>query len=78
MAKALDSELRALGIPFFALKHSLVSSTPPPDKAKTEQPPPPGTENEKMEKKERETVTREELFSLQRRMLELLQDLCKE
>ncbi|KAL2003118.1 hypothetical protein VTN02DRAFT_4979 [Thermoascus thermophilus] len=74
MAKALDSELRALGIPFFALKHSLVSSTPPPDEAK----PPPGTENEKREKKEKETVTREELLSLQRRMLELLQDLCKE
>ncbi|KAL2012748.1 hypothetical protein VTN00DRAFT_273 [Thermoascus crustaceus] len=71
MAKALDSELRALGIPFFALKHSLVSSTSPPDKTDT-------TEQQQKRGDTTTTVTREELLSLQRRMLELLQDLCKE
>jgi Protein of unknown function (DUF2458) len=58
LAKAVDSELRGLNIPFFAVKHSLVASL-----EKDENP---------------DTISRDELLALQRRMLELLENLCKE
>ena len=53
MAEAMDRELRALGIPFFAIRPNLVQYD----------------DNE---------LTREALAALQRRMLDLLQDLCCE
>ncbi|KAJ9231199.1 hypothetical protein DTO207G8_2860 [Paecilomyces variotii] len=72
MAKALDSELRALGIPFFAVKHSLVKAEA--EKAISQ----PSATRTKPEGSGDGTLSREELSALQRRMLELLQDLCKE
>ncbi|KAJ9302253.1 hypothetical protein DTO271G3_1119 [Paecilomyces variotii] len=72
MAKALDSELRALGIPFFAVKHSLVKAEA--EKAISG----PSATRTKPEGSGDGTLSREELSALQRRMLELLQDLCKE
>lgn len=73
MAAALDSELRSLRIPFFVIKSHLVSEqrsllaeTKPKSKDGTDQ------------EKKSGPISREELIALQRRMLDLLQDLCKE
>lgn len=75
MAKALDSELRALGIPFFAVKHTLVKAAASEgDKAISES----SAIHTKLEGSEDGTLSREELSALQRRMLELLQDLCNQ
>lgn len=94
MARAMDAELRNLGIPFFAIKPSLVV----PDEQKNNN----GNKKDKevragedrshpslglssavgtaAERKDTSTTTisRTELLTLQRRMLELLQDLCKD
>lgn len=75
MSKALDSELRALGIPFFAVKHSLVRVIA----GEAEKPrPEPSTTHADPDGNGNGTLSREELWALQRRMLELLQDLCRE
>jgi hypothetical protein len=63
MATALMSELRGLDIPFFALKQSLVVESDRPSEVG-------GLDSGK--------VTKAELVELQRRMLGLLEDLCKE
>ncbi|PLB54269.1 hypothetical protein P170DRAFT_442390 [Aspergillus steynii IBT 23096] len=62
MAEAMAAELRGLQIPFFSIKPGLVDSS-----SETNSHPLSG-----------EILTREELSGLQRRILELLQDLCKE
>lgn len=62
MAKALDTELRHLGTPFFAIRSELV-----------------GSEHSIGETVGRSAmIPKEELVQLQRRMLGLLGDLCKE
>lgn len=62
MAKALDVELRRLGMPFFAIRPELI-----------------GSESSDGEAIGNPTVIpKEELAKLQRRMLGLLEDLCKE
>ncbi|KAL1861918.1 hypothetical protein Plec18170_000742 [Paecilomyces lecythidis] len=75
MAKALDSELRALGIPFFAVKHTLVKAAAGEGgKAMSES----SAIHTKLEESEDGMLSREELSALQRRMVELLQDLCNQ
>ncbi|KAJ5092119.1 hypothetical protein NUU61_006989 [Penicillium alfredii] len=65
MADALIAELRGLRIPFFVLRSGLVRDSPAGGDVKSSDQAASG-------------VTRNELADLQRRMLELLQDLCKE
>jgi hypothetical protein len=72
MSRALDSELRALGIPFFAIQHKLVR---PPSMVETVNYSTP-VEAEGTESKD--IISTEQLAAFQRRMLELLQDLCIE
>lgn len=62
MATALVSELKGLDIPFFALKQSLVLGDTPSETAEKGSP----------------NVTKSELVDFQRKMLNLLEDLCKE
>lgn len=70
MADAMTAELRGLKIPFFVIQKSLIQEpselgsigVPSQDK---------GSEGSAK-------VAKDELASFQRRMLELLQDLCKE
>lgn len=71
MAEALTAELRGLKIPFFVLQRSMILE--------------PSADAENISSKTDEDglhtspkLTKPELFDLQRRMLELLQDLCKE
>ncbi|OJJ81141.1 uncharacterized protein ASPGLDRAFT_133324 [Aspergillus glaucus CBS 516.65] len=64
MAQALTLELRGLGIPFFSIKRDLVT-----DDHKN---------NDDHDKQHKDKLPRDELSALQLRMLELLQDLCKE
>ncbi|KAL1968524.1 hypothetical protein VTN77DRAFT_1734 [Rasamsonia byssochlamydoides] len=89
MSKAMESELRNLGIPFFAIKPSLIA---PEDKKKdradelrSSDPLLLGAASASAsapttaERKETTTmISKVELLTLQRRMLELLQDLCKD
>ncbi|EAW11818.1 uncharacterized protein ACLA_005740 [Aspergillus clavatus NRRL 1] len=74
MAEAMTSELRALRIPFFTLRENLISevSKHPRDDASASHSPH-GSGSTKGD-----PLTREEVSVLQRRMLELLQDLCRE
>lgn len=87
MARAMDSELRNLGIPFFAIRSSLVVTDEQKNNKKEEGRA--GTDGSlglssavgtAAERKEATstTISRTELLTLQRRMLELLQDLCKD
>ena len=69
MSKALDSELRTLGIPFFAIKYEKVL----PQSTST------GNETAKRSESDiKDYLSTEELHAFKKRMLELLQDLCKE
>ncbi|KAJ5180474.1 hypothetical protein N7492_003684 [Penicillium capsulatum] len=70
MAEALTAELRGLRVPFFVLQRSMIkdSSVAEGISSKSD-----GTHLDVGPK-----LTRLELVDLQRRMLELLQDLCKE
>lgn len=72
MARALDVELRGLGIPFFAIRHSLV--LPPSDA--------PADNNSHSSSSvgagSKSVISKDELVAFQKRMLELLEDLCKE
>lgn len=72
MAQALTLELRGLGIPFFSLRRDLVLDHSFDSKDISQ-----AHENGKGDGGEK-MLTREELAVLQRRMLELLVDLCKE
>ncbi|OJD15119.1 hypothetical protein AJ78_04604 [Emergomyces pasteurianus Ep9510] len=62
MSKALDAELRGLGIPFFTIQHKLVDSSfePASDSPSSE------------------LLKPDDLTALQLRMLQLLEDLCKD
>ena len=72
MAKALDSELRELGIPFFAIKYSLVC---PQSRLQAEG----NTVSLRIEETDQNhSISTEELAKFQQRMLDLLEDLCKE
>ncbi|PGH13643.1 hypothetical protein AJ79_03491 [Helicocarpus griseus UAMH5409] len=62
MSKALDAELRGLGIPFFAIQHKLVESPSTPT----------------LDTEPSAALTPDQLTALQLRMLQLLEDLCKE
>ncbi|EFE40717.1 conserved hypothetical protein [Trichophyton verrucosum HKI 0517] len=68
MSKALHSELKAMGIPFFAIKEELIQPAPLGPSSKPENT---GNSTERC-------ITAEEAKALQLRMLDLLQDLCKE
>jgi hypothetical protein len=90
MAQALDSELRMLGIPFFVLKPALVapaslsSNTEYNDQQTSnviEMRPEPSPDLSKRTttiKTTKELLSRDELLASRRRILELLQDLCKD
>jgi hypothetical protein len=71
MAEAMTAELRGLKIPFFIIQQSLIQEP-------SESEPIPGSSTQDKGLEGSATLTRDELASLQRRMLELLQDLCKE
>lgn len=70
MGDAMLNELRTLDVPFFCISKSLVDRET--DKAEDEH----GPGRPDQEKQGRLPV--DELAALQRRMLELLQDLCRE
>ncbi|RJE18923.1 hypothetical protein PHISCL_08741 [Aspergillus sclerotialis] len=65
MAEALTLELRTLGIPFFSIRQSFISDRSPKG-------------DQLGQSGNQPTVLRSDLSAFQRRMLELLQDLCKE
>lgn len=71
MAEALTAELRGLKVPFFTLQPSLIRE--PSSDVGNISSNPDGTHPHVSAK-----LTKTELITLQRRMLELLQDLCKE
>ncbi|PGH21358.1 hypothetical protein AJ80_03275 [Polytolypa hystricis UAMH7299] len=70
MSKALDTELRAFGIPFFAIQHDLVR---PPSDSEADI-----TSANAAKTKQKDSISAEELSALRKRMLELLEDLCKD
>ncbi|KAL2843667.1 hypothetical protein BJY01DRAFT_248563 [Aspergillus pseudoustus] len=72
MADAMIAELRALHIPFFCLKQSLIANGTTDQKMVQSQ----GSASATVDGQGRISV--DELSALQRRMLELLQDLCRE
>ena len=65
MVKSITEDLKTIGIPFFAVKPALLTSGP-----KSQLPPETSDGTS--------TVSVEELKTLQKRMLELLEDLCKD
>lgn len=69
MADALAAELRGLKIPFFALKQSLIAESSVSGTAQ---------DKDVLDDRASSKVSKSELVALQRRMLELLEDLCKE
>lgn len=71
MADAMTAELRGLKIPFFVIQKSLIQESSELDSSEASSAQGNGSEGSFQ-------VTKAELASLQRRMLELLQDLCKE
>ncbi|KAF4213365.1 hypothetical protein CNMCM8980_000645 [Aspergillus fumigatiaffinis] len=74
MAEAMTFELRRLGIPFFTIKESLISDAPKaPQHGISRRP-----QSTESASQHQALLSRDELSVLQRRMLELLQDLCKE
>ena len=86
MSRAMESELRNLGIPFFAIRSSLIAPVVGEETNKEEkngkdkpllsssiQTPTPTAE-----RRDTVMISRADLVTLQRRMLELLQDLCKD
>jgi hypothetical protein len=71
MADAMTAELRGLKIPFFVIQKSLIQESSESQAIEAS-----STKNNAPEGSLK--VTKAELASFQRRMLELLQDLCKE
>ncbi len=72
MAKAMTAELMNLGVPFFGMK-SDVLRTRPKKEARS------GYEGlADVAKSNEDKLGEDELMKLQKRMLELLEDLCKE
>ncbi|KAL3463794.1 hypothetical protein BJX64DRAFT_111328 [Aspergillus heterothallicus] len=72
MADAMTAELKALQIPFFCLKQGLIINEAADQKGGQGQGPAGVTESTQGR------ISVDELSALQRRMLELLQDLCRE
>ncbi|KAM5478925.1 hypothetical protein McanCB56680_006008 [Microsporum canis] len=68
MSKALHSELKALGVPFFATKQELIQPVSSDDNSKLAE----------VNGSAETCITEEETRQLRLRMLELLQDLCKD
>jgi hypothetical protein len=73
MSDALMAELRGMGIPFFTLRRDLVL-----DSSGTEESSSSLRQNQIDSTSASVPITRAELIKLQQRMLELLEDLCKE
>ncbi|KAL2824603.1 hypothetical protein BDW59DRAFT_147188 [Aspergillus cavernicola] len=71
MADAMLAELRGLNVPFFCVKRDLVTDEADNDIHSS------GHGRGTLEKQDR-TISIDELSALQHRMLELLQDLCRE
>ena len=69
MVNATMAELQGIGIPFFGLKRELVLKEGEDDKKTND-----GVKNESGRKKLRD----DEVLVLQRRVIELLEDLCQE
>lgn len=69
MARSMESELRRLGVPFFCINHTLVSTAEIDEGETTSLP---AEEGGKKTKK----ISKEELEGLKRRVLDLLVDLC--
>ncbi|PYI10550.1 hypothetical protein BO78DRAFT_393972 [Aspergillus sclerotiicarbonarius CBS 121057] len=74
MSEAMGAELRTLRIPFFTIKKTLVSESTTKSPEVARQP----SGNHYDPGKQRLLLSHEELSTLQLRMLELLQDLCRE
>ncbi|GAQ05656.1 hypothetical protein ALT_2977 [Aspergillus lentulus] len=74
MAEAMTFELRRLGIPFFTIKESLISDAPKAPQHGISR----RLQSTESASQHQALLSRDELSVLQRRMLELLQDLCKE
>ncbi|KAL1956487.1 hypothetical protein VTO42DRAFT_7285 [Malbranchea cinnamomea] len=72
MSRALDGELRGLGIPFFAIRHNLVHSSSNTSTSSGKY------ATNTAGASEKSTISTDELVALQRRMLSLLEDLCKD
>ncbi|KAH8698315.1 hypothetical protein BGW36DRAFT_426028 [Talaromyces proteolyticus] len=68
MARSMESELRRLGVPFFSIKESLVLTT---TGSAT-------TSKESDGRKDGSPVSRDELAVMKKRMVEFLQDLCRD
>ena len=73
MAQALTLELRGLGIPFFSIQRDLVVDKNDNKHTNTHT----DTDTDR-DVKQQQKLPRDQLANLQRRMLELLLDLCKE
>ncbi|RAK99724.1 uncharacterized protein BO80DRAFT_426392 [Aspergillus ibericus CBS 121593] len=76
MSEAMGAELRTLRIPFFSIKKDLISesTTKTPEGARSTS----GNSYDPSKQLQLLPLSREELSALQLRMLELLQDLCRE
>lgn len=74
MSDAMIAELKALRIPFFTIKKGLVLDSDPSNMGRTTT----TTPTVKQQQQQQQQLSREELSALQLRMLELLQDLCRE
>ena len=72
MSDAMIAELKALRIPFFTIKKGLVLDSDPSKMGRTT------TTTPTVKQQQQQQLSREELSALQLRMLELLQDLCRE
>jgi hypothetical protein len=70
MARAMSTELRRLGVPFFCIDRALISTAE--DEKKEESTTSAGTE----EKAKTTKISTKELEALKRRVLDLLVDLC--
>lgn len=73
MSDAMIAELKALRIPFFTIKKGLVLDSDPSNMGRTTT-----TTPTVKQQQQQQQLSREELSALQLRMLELLQDLCRE
>lgn len=69
MARAMEGELRRLGVPFFCIDRALVSATED-DKGGTT------SESAAEEGAKAKKISKEELEGLKKRVLDLLVDLC--
>lgn len=72
MSRAMETELRGLGIPFFAIKPDLIA----PEAAKRE--PRPGSGSPPISESKSDGLSAEKLRAFKERMFDLLEDLCKE